>query len=394
MNLSIYAQENFFQGYQNEVSGKSFTYHSPLPDIQACLIARAQKDYDPIEWKTETVPKDYNEKTISFIWVYGIGVQGESQDFDMYINGKKYFAFSNPLDNSDESWRVQSNNGAELTFNRTMIDKHKDQICFAVLKVPINAVTLGEQVTIKIDGADVESTAWYMTFKTGLKEELNISQTKTVSKEGGKLFHTARFNLIHLGEPTNAVITAGEIEKKIVLKSGYNSVDINLPKVDYLTEFTALIKIGNKKEAKHKFILEPVKEWMVYLIQHTHTDIGYTRPQTEILSEHLRFIDDALDYCDQTDDYPEDAKFRWTAEASWAVREYLTSRPEVQIERLLQRIKEGRIEVTGMFFNFSEIVDETALAIQTQTLKKFKERGIDVNTAMQNDVNGIGWCMI
>ena len=47
-----------------------------------------------------------------------------------------------------------------------------------------------------------------------------------------------------------------------------------------------------------------------------------------------------------------------------------------------------------MFFNFSEIIDETALAIQTKTLKSFKDRGIDVKTAMQNDVNGIGWCVI
>lgn len=394
MSLSIYAQENFFQGYQDEVSGKKFNYHSPLPDVQACLIARAQKAYDPIEWKTETVPKDYDEKTISFIWVYGIGVQGDSQDFDVFVNEKKYFTFSNPLDNSEESWSIESENGAELTFNRTMIDKHKDQMGFAVLTIPSNSITLGEQITIKIDGRDVESNAWYMTFKSGLKEELNISQTKTVSKKDGKLFHTARFNFIHLGNPTNAIITVGTTEIKIVLKSGYNSADINLPKVDHPTEYTATVKIENKKEGKYQFTLEPVKEWMVYLVQHSHTDIGYTRPQTEILSEHLRFIDDALDYCDQTDDYPEDAKFRWTAEATWAVREYLESRSEVQIERLLKRIKEGRIEVTGMFFNFSEIVDETALAIQTQALKKFKERGIDVNTAMQNDVNGIGWCMI
>ena len=64
------------------------------------------------------------------------------------------------------------------------------------------------------------------------------------------------------------------------------------------------------------------------MVQHTHTDIGYTRPQTEVLTEHLRYIDNALDYCDQTDDYPDDAKFRWTCESSWAVREYLKSRTE------------------------------------------------------------------
>ena len=92
--------------------------------------------------------------------------------------------------------------------------------------------------------------------------------------------------------------------------------------------------------------------------------------------------------------YPDEAKFRWTCEAAWTVREYLKNRPKEQIDRLLRRIKEGRIEVTGMFFNFSEIIDETALAMQTQALNHFKERGIDVTTAMQNDVNGIGWAMI
>ena len=65
--------------------------------------------------------------------------------------------------------------------------------------------------------------------------------------------------------------------------------------------------------------LAPPKQWTVYLTQHTHTDIGYTRPQTEILPESLRFLDYALDYCDLTDDYPDDAKFRWTCETFWAV---------------------------------------------------------------------------
>ena len=58
-------------------------------------------------------------------------------------------------------------------------------------------------------------------------------------------------------------------------------------------------------------------------IQHSHTDIGYTRSQTEILAEHLRYIDYALDYRDATDNYPENAKFRWTCEASWPVDEFL-----------------------------------------------------------------------
>lgn len=73
----------------------------------------------------------------------------------------------------------------------------------------------------------------------------------------------------------------------------------------------------------------------------------------------MRFIDYALDYCDQTDDYPEDAKFRFTLETSWSVSEYLRTRPKEQVERLKRRIKEGRIEATAMYFNFDELPSET-----------------------------------
>ena len=75
-------------------------------------------------------------------------------------------------------------------------------------------------------------------------------------------------------------------------------------------------------------ILNPVKKWKIKFIQHSHTDIGYTRSQTEILAEHLRYIDYALDYCDPTDNYPDNAKFRWTCKASWPVDEYLKCRPQ------------------------------------------------------------------
>ncbi|MBK7635577.1 MAG: hypothetical protein IPJ13_15840 [Saprospiraceae bacterium] len=139
--------------------------------------------------------------------------------------------------------------------------------------------------------------------------------------------------------------------------------------------------------------IQLVRKWNVHFVQHSHTDIGYTRSQTEILAEHIRFIDYALDYCDNTDQYPEAAKFRWTCEASWAVDEYLRSRPASQVERLKKRISEGRIEVTGMYFNFDELPDEQILAASLQPLKRIKDHGITVKTAMQNDVNGIGWSL-
>jgi len=132
----------------------------------------------------------------------------------------------------------------------------------------------------------------------------------------------------------------------------------------------------------------------VYLVQHTHTDIGYTRPQSEILPEHLRFIDEALDCCDRTDSYPDDAQFRWTCESSWVVREYLRRRPASRIERFKKRVAEGRVEVGAMALNMSEIATESSLTASLRTILALKdEYGIPVRLAMQDDVNGAAWCL-
>ncbi|OLV16432.1 hypothetical protein [Deinococcus marmoris] len=50
----------------------------------------------------------------------------------------------------------------------------------------------------------------------------------------------------------------------------------------------------------------------LWLIHHSHTDIGFTQPQRIVFELHNQFIDQALDLIDQTADLPDDACFRWT----------------------------------------------------------------------------------
>ncbi len=394
LSYSLQAQEVFFQGYAEDVSGKQFGYHSPLPDVESSLLVRGHKDYDPIVWKTEVVPKNYRGKYVSFVWAYGMDVTSNPAEFKLSVNGKEWFVFNNSRTSDPGIKTLNGAGGAELKFNTTMLDVHKDQMGFMTLKLPASTIRSGEPVTLRIDGTPDENMAWYMTFRAGISEGVDINQNLVVVKDNDRLFHSISVDIIHLGAATEATITIGDVRSTVQLETGFNTTDINLPKVAVSTDLIADIQIPGRESIQKSFTLTPVREWEVYLVQHTHTDIGYTRPQTEILPEHLRYIDHALDFCDQTDHLPDAAKFRWTIETSWSVREYLRSRPQAQIDRLLQRLKEGRLEATGMFFNFSEIADESALAAQTKTLRFLKNQGIDVTTAMQNDVNGIAWCMV
>ena len=185
----------------------------------------------------------------------------------------------------------------------------------------------------------------------------------------------------------------GEESQKDSVKKGDNLILLTVSAVLKAKKVDITVKGDKSLTGKFPLTLTPVKKWEIYLVQHAHTDIGYTRPQSEILAEHMRYIDYALDYCDQTDSLPDAAKFRWTCESAWVVREYLRSRPASQIERFKKRISERRIEVTGMYCNMAEISDENTMTDFLQPLKEFGRQGIPVTAAMQDDVNGIVWCM-
>ncbi len=185
----------------------------------------------------------------------------------------------------------------------------------------------------------------------------------------------------------------GEMILESSLKKGNNKFLLTLPAVDHPRKISLTTQINNQAPADHSVEMIPPEKWEIFFVQHSHTDIGYTRPQSEILAEQIRYIDYALDFCDQTDHYPEASRFRWTCESAWVTFEFLRNRPASQVERFLKRIDEGRIEVTAMLFNMAEIADENTMVDFLNPLKAFKKYEIPVHTAMQNDVNGIAWCM-
>ncbi len=394
--LKAQNKQGYFQGFAKEISGKRFTYQSPIPTITASLLVRGNADYESIVWETEKIPNDYQGDFVNFMIVFGRDVVGKPAKFHLFVNDKEYFSFESDRKSKTGIQSVEGKDGAQLIFNITMLDKYKDQMGFATIKLPTSAIIKGQAAQIKISAEADNNSAWFMLYKTPIRESINIKQNKVVMKSEGELLHSISIDFVHIGKNTPVNVKIGDQTWETELKMGFNRLDIALPKVDKETEFSAFIhfSLPLQEIIKIDFTLSPVKEWEIYLVQHTHTDIGYTRPQPEILNEHLRYIDHALDYCDLTDDYPDASKFRWTCETSWSVREYLKNRPKAQIDRLLNRMQEGRMEATGMFFNFSEVIDESALAAQTKTLKMLKDAGIDVTTIMQNDVNGVAWCLV
>jgi alpha-mannosidase len=229
--------------------------------------------------------------------------------------------------------------------------------------------------------------------QTSQASKVLFLNTPVLFRENGKSFQQVVADYRSDSPGKIIFFIEGKESLKSDLVAGTNRFLLTVPAVTKPKKVTISAKIDDGTLQKYAVNINPPKKWEIYFVQHAHTDIGYTRPQSEILAEHMRYIDYALDYCDKTDGFPDEAKFRWTCESAWVTREYLRSRPASQIERFKKRIAEGRIEVTGMYANMAEISDEDIMYDFLQPLKEFSKYGIPVKTAMQNDVNGIAWCM-
>lgn len=133
----------------------------------------------------------------------------------------------------------------------------------------------------------------------------------------------------------------------------------------------------------------------VYLIHHSHTDIGFTLDQPILWEMQTRFIDEALDLAERYADSNTDGAFRWTVETTVILQQWLQGASDRDIERFIRMERAGRIEVTGMYANITPLIDTDELIESFQVLRTLREKyGFTIRHAMNCDVNGENWSLV
>jgi hypothetical protein len=80
------------------------------------------------------------------------------------------------------------------------------------------------------------------------------------------------------------------------------------------------------------------RKWEIFLIHHTHVDIGYTHTQDEVMEKQWRNLEKAMDLIDSTADMPEGARFKWNPETTWAIETWLEQADEIERERFVGKV--------------------------------------------------------
>lgn len=132
----------------------------------------------------------------------------------------------------------------------------------------------------------------------------------------------------------------------------------------------------------------------IWCMPHSHLDIGYTHPQPMLLELQTEYLQQALELCCRTADYPEGERFCWTVEANYVLQRWLQTASPEDVELLKQMIRRGQICVTALPFHTTPCANANEMVHMLSDLDQLRQLlQTDINIAINHDVNGQPWTL-
>jgi hypothetical protein len=137
------------------------------------------------------------------------------------------------------------------------------------------------------------------------------------------------------------------------------------------------------------------REWKVYLVPFSHTDVGYTATVDSVLKQHAVYLDTVISFIHQTENNAEGEQFKWTIEIPWVLEYYLDSRPASRINELMNLVRIGKIEIGAMHFGLqTDICGSEELVRSLYYSKALADKYNFTNkTLLLNDTPGFTWAL-
>ncbi|MFC2158501.1 glycoside hydrolase family 38 C-terminal domain-containing protein [Acidobacteriota bacterium] len=393
---SLYGTGLLLSGYGSEVKGETLNYHSPLPDARSALLVRSLDREQYIEWDTVTVPKNFAEDTATFIMLAGIDVNRDSKTFDVFINDEQIFSLRSPEEHNERNWTLHGKYGSELEYRATMLDMYDDLMGYLYLRWPASKITPGQPLRLRVQGESAGSRTWFMVFKHRLEQKLTLLNEQAILRQSDKPSQSIRAEVVHLGPPETARF---QIEDSVIessLRFGINTLRLPVPVVKKERRVEIDVSIGTEELPQAVIRLKPVAQKDIYLLHHSHVDIGYTHVQDAVKKIQWEHLETAINLADDTKDFPEGSRFKWNSEVLWPVISYLEEASEDKKLMFLEAVRRGQIGLDGLYAN------ELTGLCRPEELVHFlgyardlsSEYQLPVQAAMITDIPGYTWSLV
>ena len=389
--------ENYYQGFNKVVSGTELDFFAFLSKEKISLYTGENGAYPFIEFTTEPVPDDYSDENISFIWGCSMGKIWEDSlsQYELFVNDQSITKFLSVRDSSNGNWNSTSSSGIKVTYRTTGVEKGKgDVFGYMFLTLPSGEFKPGSPATIKIMEIRSNAKDYYMAIQNPVVESAAAFAEPAIRKTSNGPKQTVKVNLVRLGPVTTGqFLIDGNLVKESELRPGDNEIYLMLEPVSAERVSELEIKQPDRSTITRQVSLNPVRNFEVYFLPHSHVDIGFTHKQAEVARLQWKNLDLALELVEKTKDYPERSKYKWNAEISWVLDTYLEQASPEMKDKLIKAVNDGSIGIDALYGSTltglqreEELFNNTLFA--NLLAKKYN---LTVESAMITDVPGYTW---
>ena len=212
-------------------------------------------------------------------------------------------------------------------------------------------------------------------------------------RRNGSLFQPLQITIQH-EEPGAVAVTkvdGVEIDRR-TLQGGSNVFDLYLKPATAMRSSTVSVDINGAVQTE-LVEFKPVRQMLIYILPHSHHDLGYTDLQANVEEKQVRNITRGIDLARKTASYPEGSRFVWNLEVLWGADLYMKRGSAKDKSALVEAVQKGWISLNGAYAN-----ELTGLCRPEELLQLFhygtqlgKICGVKVDSAMMSDVPGFSW---
>ena len=134
---------------------------------------------------------------------------------------------------------------------------------------------------------------------------------------------------------------------------------------------------------------QKIKE--VYIVHHSHTDVGYTDLQEQVIFNQAHNIRTAVKWIMEGREMDTAQKdLKWNCETWYCVEEFLKRASEEEKADFWETVRLGNMGLSANYLNFNDLTDCQYLDQKLAGMMELCQReGVAVKTAMCADINGI-----
>lgn len=228
--------------------------------------------------------------------------------------------------------------------------------------------------------------------ETGKKRN-TVTPIRALLRKGGMLVQPIEITIENQVSAGTAVtkLDGVELDRRTV-QPGSAAFEVYVKPVASAQNVTLNVEVDGAEQT-HTVELKPVRNMLIYVLPHSHHDLGYTDRQADVEQKQIRNITRGIELARKTAGYPEGARFVWNLEVLWGADLYMQRGSENAKADLVDAVRRGWIGINGSYAN-----ELTGLCRPEELLQLFrysgqlgKTCGVKVDSAMMSDVPGFSW---